>query len=238
MEANGSWLVPTHQAAGHQLRRRAAAEGPGRAGSRRSTRRGAVVYKGSKSPDAAWAFVQYLASPAAQEQLMQLKASLPVSKEVLAGPYATSFDGAQGLRRQPRLRQAQAVVQGLRRVLDDAPGGARHQRVQRPQQDGEGRARGGRPAAQRPAGRRPVAGDGAVDPARRRRPATAPRAPARVRGGGRCCSWRPPSSGWRCSRPGRSSPRSRSASRSGTCSRRRSSSASTTSSTSPTTRGS
>ena len=26
---------------------------------------------------------------------MQLKASLPVSKEVLAGPYASSFDGAQ-----------------------------------------------------------------------------------------------------------------------------------------------
>ena len=56
---------------------------------------GAVVYKGSKSPDAAWEFVKFLASPAAQEQLMQLKASLPVSKEVLAGPYATSFEGAQ-----------------------------------------------------------------------------------------------------------------------------------------------
>ncbi len=26
---------------------------------------------------------------------MQLKASLPVNKEVLAGPYASSFDGAQ-----------------------------------------------------------------------------------------------------------------------------------------------
>ena len=26
---------------------------------------------------------------------MQLKAALPVSKEVLAGPYATSFEGAQ-----------------------------------------------------------------------------------------------------------------------------------------------
>ena len=37
---------------------------------------------------------------------MQLKAALPVSKEVLAGPYATSFDGRPGLRRQPRLREA------------------------------------------------------------------------------------------------------------------------------------
>ena len=56
---------------------------------------GAVVYKGTKSPDAAWEFVKYLTSPAAQEQLMQLKASLPVSKEVLAGPYAAAFDGAK-----------------------------------------------------------------------------------------------------------------------------------------------
>ena len=30
MEANGSWLVPTFQAAGHQPRHRAAAQGPGR----------------------------------------------------------------------------------------------------------------------------------------------------------------------------------------------------------------
>ncbi len=59
-----------------------------------------------------------------------------VDKEVLAGPYATSFDGSQGLRRQPRLRQAQAVVRGLQRVDDDAPGGAGRKRVQRPEQDG------------------------------------------------------------------------------------------------------
>ena len=94
MEANGSWLVPTHQAAGINLGIAPLPKGPaGRFTSVNPT--GAVVYKGSKNPDAAWAFVQYLASPAAQEQLMQLKASLPVNKEVLAGPYATSFDGAQ-----------------------------------------------------------------------------------------------------------------------------------------------
>ena len=58
---------------------------------------GAVVYKGTKSPDAAWAFVKYLASPAAQVKLMELKASLPANKEVLAGPFATSFDGAKVL---------------------------------------------------------------------------------------------------------------------------------------------
>jgi multiple sugar transport system substrate-binding protein len=93
MEANGSWLVPTHLAAGIDLGIAPLPKGPaGRFTSVNPT--GAVVYQKTKSPDAAWAFVKYLASPAAQEQLMQLKASLPVSKEVLAGPYASSFDGA------------------------------------------------------------------------------------------------------------------------------------------------
>jgi multiple sugar transport system substrate-binding protein len=94
MEANGSWLVPTHTAAGIDLGIAPLPSGPsGRFTSVNPT--GAVVYKGSKAPDAAWEFVKYLASPAAQEQLMKLKASLPVSKEVLAGPYSSSFDGAK-----------------------------------------------------------------------------------------------------------------------------------------------
>jgi multiple sugar transport system substrate-binding protein len=94
MEANGSWLVPTDTAAG--LNFGVAPLPSGSAGRFTSVNpTGAVVYKGSKAPDAAWEFVKYLASPAAQEQLMQLKASLPVNKEVLAGPYASSFDGAQ-----------------------------------------------------------------------------------------------------------------------------------------------
>ena len=93
MEANGSWLVPTHLAAGIDLGVAPLPKGPaGAATSVNPT--GAVVYKGTKAPDAAWEFVKYLASPAAQEQLMQLKASLPVNKEVLAGPYASSFEGA------------------------------------------------------------------------------------------------------------------------------------------------
>lgn len=94
MEVNGSWLVPTHQAAGIELGIAPIPSGPaGRFTVVNPT--GAVIYKNTKSPDAAWEFITYLASPPAQEQLMQLKASLPVSKEVLAGPYATSFDGAQ-----------------------------------------------------------------------------------------------------------------------------------------------
>jgi multiple sugar transport system substrate-binding protein len=100
MEANGTWLVPTHTAAGADLGFTFGIaplpKGPaGRFTSVNPT--GAVVYKGTKAPDAAWEFVKYLASPAAQEQLMKLKASLPVSKAVLAGPYATSFDGADVL---------------------------------------------------------------------------------------------------------------------------------------------
>ncbi len=94
MEINGSWLVPTDQAAGLDFGIAPIPAGPaGRFTSVNPT--GAVVYKGTKSPDAAWEFVKYLASPAAQEQLMKLHAALPVSKAVLAGPYATSFDGAK-----------------------------------------------------------------------------------------------------------------------------------------------
>lgn len=94
MEVNGSWLVPTHQAAGIDLGIAPIPSGPaGRFTTVNPT--GAVVYKNTDAPDAAWEFVKYLASPPAQIQLMQLRASLPVSKEVLAGPYAGSFDGAQ-----------------------------------------------------------------------------------------------------------------------------------------------
>ena len=94
MEVNGSWLVPTHEAAGLSFGIAPLPKGPaGAATSVNPT--GAVVSRSTKSPDAAWAFVRYLASPAAQEQLMTLKASLPANKEVLAGPYATSFAGAE-----------------------------------------------------------------------------------------------------------------------------------------------
>ena len=96
MEANGSWLVPTHLAAGIDLGIAPLPRGPaGQATSINPT--GTVVFAGTKSPDAAWEFVKYLASPAAQTKLMELRASLPANKEVLAGPYASSFDGAQVL---------------------------------------------------------------------------------------------------------------------------------------------
>ena len=96
MEANGSWLVPTHQAAGIDLGIAPLPKGPaGQATSINPT--GAVVYAKTASPDAAWEFVKYLASPAAQTKLMELRASLPANKEVLAGPYSSSFDGAKVL---------------------------------------------------------------------------------------------------------------------------------------------
>ena len=96
MEANGSWLVATHQAAGLDFGIAPLPKGPaGRATSINPT--GAVVYKNSKNPDAAWQFVKYLASPAAQTKLMELRASMPANKEVLAGPFSTSFDGAKVL---------------------------------------------------------------------------------------------------------------------------------------------
>jgi multiple sugar transport system substrate-binding protein len=94
MEINGSWLVPTHEAAGLAFGIAPLPKGPaGQATSVNPT--GAVVYKGTKSPDAAWALVKYLASPAAQEKIMALKASVPVNKEILSTTYASAFDGAQ-----------------------------------------------------------------------------------------------------------------------------------------------
>lgn len=96
IEADGSWLVATHQAAGIDLGIAPLPKGPaGQATSINPT--GAVVYAKTKSPDAAWEFVKYLASPAAQTKLMELRASLPANKEVLAGPYSSSFDGAKVL---------------------------------------------------------------------------------------------------------------------------------------------
>ena len=93
MEANGSWQIATDEAAGLKFGIAPLPKGPaGQATSVNPT--GAVVYKGTKAPDAAWAFVKYLASPAAQQKIMALKASLPANKEVLAGPFSTSFDGA------------------------------------------------------------------------------------------------------------------------------------------------
>ena len=96
MEANGSWLVATHLAANLDFGIAPLPTGPaGQATSINPT--GAVVFKSTKSPEAAWEFVKYLASPAAQTKIMALKASLPANKAVLAGPFATSFDGAQVL---------------------------------------------------------------------------------------------------------------------------------------------
>jgi multiple sugar transport system substrate-binding protein len=96
MEANGSWLVPTFQAAEIDFGIAPLPKGPaGQATSINPT--GAVVYAKTASPDAAWEFVKYLASPAAQTKLMELRASLPANKEVLAGPYSASFDGAKVL---------------------------------------------------------------------------------------------------------------------------------------------
>jgi multiple sugar transport system substrate-binding protein len=96
MEINGSWLVATDEAAGLKFGIAPLPSGPaGRATSVNPT--GAVVSKGTKSPDAAWAFVKYLASPEAQKKIMALKASLPVNTAVLTGAYSTSFDGAKVL---------------------------------------------------------------------------------------------------------------------------------------------
>ncbi|OGO59323.1 MAG: hypothetical protein A2V85_09060 [Chloroflexi bacterium RBG_16_72_14] len=94
MEINGSWLVPTHEAAGIKLGIAPLPAGPaGKATSVNPT--GAVVYANTDAPEASWLLARYLASPEAQEKIMALKASVPVNKEILATSYPASFDGAQ-----------------------------------------------------------------------------------------------------------------------------------------------
>ena len=94
MEANGSWLVPTHLAAGIDFGVAPLPKGP--AGQATSVNpSGVVVYKGTKSPDAAWEFVKCYTGPKLQAMVASLKASMPANKQVLADQYATSFDGGK-----------------------------------------------------------------------------------------------------------------------------------------------
>ena len=94
MEANGSWLVPTHEAAGIDFGVAPLPKGP--AGQATSVNpSGVVAYKGSKAPDAAWEFIKCYTGPELQAMVASLKASMPANKEVLTGQYATSFDGGK-----------------------------------------------------------------------------------------------------------------------------------------------
>lgn len=94
MEANGSWLVPTHAAAGIDFGVAPLPAGP--AGQATSVNpSGVVIYKGTKSSDAAWEFVKCYTGPDMQAMVAALKASIPANKKVLADTYATSFDGGK-----------------------------------------------------------------------------------------------------------------------------------------------
>jgi multiple sugar transport system substrate-binding protein len=94
MEANGSWLVPTHQAA--KIDFGVAPLPKGVAGQATSVNpSGVVISKGTKAPDAAWEFVKCYAGPEMQGMIASLKASMPANKQVLAEQYATSFDGGK-----------------------------------------------------------------------------------------------------------------------------------------------
>ncbi|MBI3747254.1 MAG: sugar ABC transporter substrate-binding protein, partial [Chloroflexi bacterium] len=94
MEANGSWLVPTHEAAGLNFGVAPLPKGP--AGQATSVNpSGVVVYKGTKSADAAWEFVKCYTGPEMQAKIADLEASMPVNLQVLTEQYATSFDGGK-----------------------------------------------------------------------------------------------------------------------------------------------
>ena len=115
MEANGSWLVPTHQAAGIDFGVAPLPKGP--AGQATSVNpSGVVVYKGTKSPDAAWEFVKCYTGPEMQAKIADAEG---VDAGQQAGPGRAVRDlvrRRQDLRRRPRLRPPQALVQGLQRV--------------------------------------------------------------------------------------------------------------------------
>ena len=94
MEANGSWLVPTHQAANINFDVAPLPKGP--AGQATSVNpSGVVAYKGTKSPDAAWEFIKCYTGPTMQAMIASLKASMPVNKQILMENYATSFAGGK-----------------------------------------------------------------------------------------------------------------------------------------------
>jgi multiple sugar transport system substrate-binding protein len=94
MEANGSWLVPTHEAAGIKFGVAPLPKGP--AGQATSVNpSGVVAYKGTKSQDAAWEFIKCYTGPKLQAMIASLKASMPANKQVLTEQYATSFDGGK-----------------------------------------------------------------------------------------------------------------------------------------------
>jgi multiple sugar transport system substrate-binding protein len=94
MEANGSWLVSTHEAAGIDFG--VAPLPKGVAGQATSVNpSGVVVFKGTKAPDAAWEFVKCYTGPEMQGMIAALKASMPANKQVLTEQYATSFEGGK-----------------------------------------------------------------------------------------------------------------------------------------------
>ena len=136
MESNGSWLVATHQAAGIDFGIAPLPKGPaGQATSINPT--GAVVYKGTKNPDAAWAVRQVPRQPGGPDQDHGPEG---VDAGQQGGPQRTVRDVLRwrsGPRRRHRLRPHQALVQGLHRVDDRAPDGTRHQRLHRCEQDGQ-----------------------------------------------------------------------------------------------------
>ena len=140
MEINGSWLVPTHEAAGHRPRDRAAAGGPGRPGHLHQPDGCGRVAR-HQGAGAAWEFVKYLASPAAQTKIMELKASVPVNKEVLAGPYRDLLRRGEVFADAIAYAHLKPSFTGYNEFNTALQDGARRERLQRPQQDRGGRDR-------------------------------------------------------------------------------------------------
>ena len=134
MEANGSWLVPTHEAAGISLGIAPLPKGPaGQATSINPT--GAVIYANTQEPGRRLGVRQVPRQPARPDQA-------DGAARLAAGEQGSPRRAVrrvvrrrEGPRRRARLRPHQAVVQGLQRVRDDAPDGARRERLHGAEQD-------------------------------------------------------------------------------------------------------
>ena len=182
MEINGSWLVPTLLAAGHRPRHRAAPERPGRPVHVRQPDRRRRVQVARRRPTPRGSSSSTWSAPAAQEQLMQLKAALPVdrrrSSRARTRPRST---GAEVFADSLAYANLEAVVRGLRGVRRRSSRESWTTNVFiTPNKTAQEALESVAPAARR-AARRPVATAG--DPLPRTRAAHRECGPAAARGG-------------------------------------------------------
>ena len=164
MEINGSWLVPrTWRRASTSGSPRCRRDRPARR--RRSTRPARSSTRARSRPTRPGRSSSTWRARRPRRRSWQLKASVPVNKEVLARPYADRFDGAQVFADALGYAHLKPSFKGYNEFTTTLQDGARRERLQRAQQDRQGGDRVRQRPAEPDPRRQPVSsGD------RRRRP--------------------------------------------------------------------